>query len=145
MAGMERRRNKRLELTSRLIIKRLDNPDEQEQEVAIEVSDVSKTGLGFYCTIPLEIGAVYEAYLTIWTKEVIHAFVEIVRIEKDEDAFKYSKVLGEKEGILSGISSGANLAAAIIIAKKLGKGKRVITILPDTGERYLSTTLFTGE
>lgn len=92
MAGMERRRNKRLELTSRLIIKRLDNPDEQEQEVAIEVSDVSKTGLGFYCTIPLEIGAVYEAYLTIWTKEVIHAFVEIVRIEKDEDAFKYGAI-----------------------------------------------------
>ena len=92
MAGMERRRNKRLELTSRLIIKRLDNPDEQEQEVAIEVSDVSKTGLGFYCTIPLEIGAVYEAYLTIWTKEVIHAFVEIVRIEKDEDAFKYGGI-----------------------------------------------------
>ena len=92
MAGMERRRNKRLELTSRLIIKSLDNPDEQEQEVAIEVSDVSKTGLGFYCTIPLEIGAVYEAYLTIWTKEVIHAFVEIVRIEKDEDAFKYGGI-----------------------------------------------------
>ena len=89
MAGMERRRNKRLELTSRLIIKRLDNPDEQEQEVAIEVSDVSKTGLGFYCTIPLEIGAVYEAYLTIWTKEVIHAFIEIVRIEKTAENYEY--------------------------------------------------------
>ena len=43
MAGMERRRNKRLELTSRLILKRLDNSDEKEQDVAIEVSDVSKT------------------------------------------------------------------------------------------------------
>lgn len=69
---------------------------------------------------------------------------EIINI-KDEDAFKYAKILGKREGILSGISSGANLAAAIIIAKKLGKGKRVITILPDTGERYLSTSLFTGE
>lgn len=92
MADNERRRNKRLELTSRLVLKRLDNPNAEAEEVAIEVADVSKTGLGFYCTIPLEIGAVYEAYLTIWTKEVIHAFVEIVRIEKVDDAFKYGGI-----------------------------------------------------
>lgn len=91
MEGRERRKNKRLELESRLIIKRLDGGNESEQ-VAIQVSDVSKAGLGFSCTIPLEIGAVYEAYLTIWTKEVIHAFVEIVRIEKDEDTFRYGGV-----------------------------------------------------
>lgn len=69
---------------------------------------------------------------------------EIINI-KDEDAYKYSKILGKEEGILSGISSGANVAAAIIISKKLGKGKKVVTLLPDTGERYLSTSLFTGE
>lgn len=92
MAVDERRKNKRLELTSRLILKRLDNPNDEAEEVAIEVVDVSKTGLGFYCTIPLEIGAVYEAFLTIWTKEVIHAFIEIVRIEKEEDAFKYGGI-----------------------------------------------------
>lgn len=91
MEGRERRKNKRLELESRLIIKRLDGGTESEQ-VAIQVADVSKAGLGFSCTIPLEIGAVYEAYLTIWTKEVIHAFVEIVRIEKDEDTFRYGGV-----------------------------------------------------
>lgn len=91
MEGRERRRNKRLELESRLIIKRLDGGTESEQ-VAIQVADVSKTGLGFSCTIPLEIGAVYEAYLTIWTKEVIHAFVEIVRIEKEEETFRYGGV-----------------------------------------------------
>lgn len=88
----ERRKNKRLELTSRLVLKRLDNPDADAEEVAIEVADVSKTGLGFFCTVPLDIGAVYEAYLTIWTKEVIHAFIEIVRIEKVEDAFKYGGI-----------------------------------------------------
>lgn len=92
MAGFERRKNRRLELSSRLVLKRLDQADAASEEVAIEVVDVSKTGLGFYCTIPLEIGAVYEAFLTIWTKEVIHAFVEIVRIEKEEDAFKYGGI-----------------------------------------------------
>lgn len=92
MAGFERRKNRRLELNSRLILKRLDQADASSEEIAIEVVDVSKTGLGFYCTIPLEIGAVYESFLTIWTKEVIHAFVEIVRIEKEEDAFKYGGV-----------------------------------------------------
>ena len=91
MESRERRKNKRLELESRLIIKRLDGGAESEQ-VAIQVTDVSKTGLGFSCTIPLEIGAVYEAYLTIWTKEVIHAFVEIVRIEKEEETFRYGGV-----------------------------------------------------
>lgn len=77
----------------------------------------------------------------ILDREVID---EIMSIE-DEEAFKYARLLGEKEGILTGISAGANLAAAMKIAKKLGKGKRVLTILPDTGERYLSTVLFNGE
>ena len=50
-----------------------------------------------------------------------------------------------EEGILSGISAGANIAAASIIARKLGEGKRVLTVIPETGERYLSTHLFSGE
>lgn len=91
MENKERRRNKRIELESRLIIKRLDNGTKEEQ-VAIQVADISKAGLGFNCTLPLEIGAVYEAFLTIWTKEVIHAFVEIVRIEKLEDTFRYGGI-----------------------------------------------------
>ena len=75
-----------------LIIKRLDNADLPAEEVAIEVIDVSKTGVGFNCTVPLEIGAVYEAHLTLWTKEVIHAFIEIVRIIKEDDTFKYGGI-----------------------------------------------------
>ena len=88
----ERRKNKRIELESRLIIKRLDGGAEAAEEVAIEIVDVSKTGVGFNCTMPLEIGAVYEAYLTIWNKEVIHAFLEIVRIVKEDDTFKYGAI-----------------------------------------------------
>ncbi len=63
-------------------------------------------------------------------------------IVKDEEALKTSKELASKEGILCGISSGTNVAAAIRLAKKLGKGKTVVTVLPDTAERYFSTPLF---
>ncbi|MBR5540006.1 MAG: cysteine synthase A [Clostridia bacterium] len=65
-----------------------------------------------------------------------------VCIVKDEEALQASKDLAAKEGILCGISSGTNVAAAIRLAKQLGKGKRVVTILPDTAERYFSTPLF---
>ncbi len=63
-------------------------------------------------------------------------------IVSDEDAIRYSKELASKEGIMCGISSGTNVAAAVLLAKKLGKGKTVVTILPDTAERYFSTPLF---
>ncbi len=63
-------------------------------------------------------------------------------IVKDDEALQASKDLAAKEGILCGISSGTNVAAAIKLAKKLGKGKRVVTVLPDTAERYFSTPLF---
>ena len=66
-------------------------------------------------------------------------------IVSDEEALQTSRDLARKEGILCGISSGTNVAAAIKLAKKLGKGKRVITVLPDTAERYFSTPLFDGE
>ncbi len=65
-----------------------------------------------------------------------------VCIVKDEEALQVSKDLAAKEGILCGISSGTNVAAAIRLAKRLGKGKRVVTVLPDTAERYFSTPLF---
>ncbi|MBQ8850713.1 MAG: cysteine synthase A [Clostridia bacterium] len=67
---------------------------------------------------------------------------EDVCIIKDEEALETSKLLAKKEGIMCGISSGTNVAAAIKLAKKLGKGKRVVTVLPDTAERYFSTPLF---
>ena len=65
-----------------------------------------------------------------------------VCIIKDEEALKASKKLASLEGIMCGISSGTNVAAAIKLAKKLGKGKTVVTVLPDTAERYFSTPLF---
>ncbi len=64
-------------------------------------------------------------------------------IINDDEALQTSRDLASKEGILCGISSGTNVAAAIKLAKKLGKGKTVVTVLPDTAERYFSTPLFT--
>ncbi len=65
-----------------------------------------------------------------------------VYIVSDEDAINTAKDLARKEGLMCGISSGTNVAAAIALAKKLGKGKTVVTVLPDTAERYFSTPLF---
>lgn len=66
---------------------------------------------------------------------------EIIQIA-DEDALQTMKALGAKEGILVGPSSGASVFAAIEVAKRLGAGKKVVCIAPDTGERYLSMNLF---
>ena len=68
--------------------------------------------------------------------------IDEVCIIDDEEALNASKDMARYEGILCGISSGTNVAAAIKLARKLGKGKRVLTILPDTAERYFSTPLF---
>ena len=63
-------------------------------------------------------------------------------IVTDEMAIRTSRNLARKEGIMCGISSGTNVAAALELAKKLGRGKTVVTVLPDTAERYFSTPLF---
>ncbi len=60
----------------------------------------------------------------------------------DEEAIGTAKALAREEGLMCGISSGTNVAAAIKLAKQLGKGKTVVTVLPDTAERYFSTPLF---
>lgn len=65
-----------------------------------------------------------------------------IYIVTDEEAIQTAKELASKEGLMCGISSGTNVAAAKKLAKKLGKGKTVVTILPDTAERYFSTPLF---
>ena len=65
-----------------------------------------------------------------------------IHIVTDEDAIKTAKQLASMEGIMCGISSGTNVAAALKLAEKLGEGKTVVTILPDTAERYFSTPLF---
>lgn len=66
---------------------------------------------------------------------------EVIPVE-NEDAFKTAAQLAKKEGVLAGISSGANVWAALKTAEKLGPGKKVLTIICDSGERYLSTQLF---
>jgi cysteine synthase A len=68
---------------------------------------------------------------------------EIIMVS-DRDAFDMVKQLAAKEGILGGSSAGANMFAALQVAKKLGKGKRVVTIAPDSAERYMSKKIFEG-
>lgn len=65
-----------------------------------------------------------------------------IYVVTDEEALNTAKRLAREEGIMCGISSGTNVAAALKLAKKLGKGKTVVTVLPDTAERYFSTPLF---
>ena len=65
-----------------------------------------------------------------------------IYVVTDEEALNTAKRLAREEGLMCGISSGTNVAAAIKLAKKLGKGKTVVTVLPDTAERYFSTPLF---
>lgn len=67
---------------------------------------------------------------------------EEIAIISDEEALQTAKDLARFEGLMCGISSGTNVAAALRLARKLGKGKTVVTILPDTAERYFSTPLF---
>ena len=66
-------------------------------------------------------------------------------IVSDEEAISTARALAREEGLLVGVSSGTNVAAARRLARKLGPGKTVVTLLPDTGERYFSTALFDGE
>lgn len=71
-----------------------------------------------------------------------HEVVDQVISMREEDAREKTLQLARQSGILAGISSGSNLAAAIKVAESLRPGKRVVTVLPDTGERYLSTDIF---
>ena len=68
-----------------------------------------------------------------------------IYIVTDDEAIETAKDLARLEGIMCGISGGTNVAAAKKLAKKLGKGKTVVTVLPDTAERYFSTPLFENE
>jgi cysteine synthase A len=71
---------------------------------------------------------------SVLNREVYHELISV----KDEDSLEMAKQLTRKEGLLVGISAGANLFASLAVARRLGAGKRVVTVLPDTGERYLS-------
>ena len=70
----------------------------------------------------------------ILNREVVDEIISV----GDEDAIAMSRRLTHDEGLLAGISAGANVFAALKVAKRLGRGKRVVTVLPDTGERYLT-------
>lgn len=78
----ERRKNRRIELEGTIQIKNMDGSSEM---AAIQVTDVSKTGMGFDYSGQLTIGTIYEAHLVIWTKEKLHVFLEIVRIKQVGD------------------------------------------------------------
>lgn len=75
---------------------------------------------------------------SIYNKEYVDEIVQV----SDTDAFKTAKDFAEKEGVLIGISSGAAVYAAIEIAKKLGKGKKVLVVSPDGGEKYISMGIY---
>ena len=102
----EKRRAKRMDLECRLMLKRLDNMDaDAAREITVNVVDVSRDGMGFECREQLSIGAVYECFLTIWTKETIHCFVEIIRmLRKDDDIFYGGIFIGMSEPDISRIS-----------------------------------------
>jgi cysteine synthase A len=74
---------------------------------------------------------------SVLNRQVYDELIEV----KDEDAYAVTSRLTREEGLLVGISSGANVFASLQVAKKLGSGKRVVTMLCDTGERYLSVSL----
>ncbi|MGL5150480.1 MAG: cysteine synthase A [Clostridium sp.] len=73
-----------------------------------------------------------------YSKEYVDEVIQVT----DEDAFKTAKEFGAKEGVLVGISSGAAIYAALQVAKKLGKGKKVLVVAPDGGEKYISMGLY---
>lgn len=71
-----------------------------------------------------------------------NGIVDEVITVTEEESFEYARLMGTEEGILVGISSGASIAIALKVAKKLGKGKKVVTIAPDGGEKYISMGLY---
>ncbi|MCR5266978.1 MAG: PilZ domain-containing protein [Lachnospiraceae bacterium] len=79
----EKRKAKRLVLDANLVMNRIDSG--KHDLIPVEIVDLSTNGIGFKCDQVLEINSVYEAELTIWTKEVIHAFVNLVRLDNSGD------------------------------------------------------------
>jgi cysteine synthase A len=74
----------------------------------------------------------------VLNKEIIDEIVPV----SDDGAWMMARRLAREEGLLVGISSGANACAAVQVARRMGSGHTVVVILPDTGERYLSTGVF---
>ena len=83
----EKRKSTRTGLQAALLLKRIDQ--QTGEKVAIQIKDVSQNGIGFWCDRELDLGAIYECNLTLWTKEVIQCFLEIIREEKSKDEYTY--------------------------------------------------------
>lgn len=86
----ERRRSLRTEMPAELLLKKVDQ--QTGEKINILIKDVSKDGIGFWSEKELTMGDVYECDLTIWTKEVIHCFLGIVRIEEENGGYAYGTV-----------------------------------------------------
>lgn len=87
----DKRKHKRLELSGEILIKELGAAGDGES-ADIEIHDCSRDGLGFTTDKPLTVGSNYEANLTLWNKDKIHVFIQIVRAEKEGDLFHYGGI-----------------------------------------------------
>lgn len=86
----ERRKSKRLDLDVSVQLERLDFEGVTTLKyVRVDVTDISKTGIGFKCGQVLETGTYYDAKLQIWTKEIINTVIEIVRVAEEDDSYHY--------------------------------------------------------
>lgn len=89
----EKRRNKRLDLGVDVQLERLDEAGVTTLKyVHVDVTDISKSGIGFRCQNKLDIGSYYDTKIQIWTKEVIDSVIEIVRCDSNEDGYRYGAV-----------------------------------------------------
>lgn len=114
--------------------KKLKEKNYSTKIIAVEPEKSTVLSGGTHC--PHKIQGIAAGFVPdIIDKSVIDEYVQV----SDEDSFEYVRTVARKEGLLLGISSGAALAGAIKVAKKLGKGKKVLFIAPDGGIRYLST------
>lgn len=111
----EKRKAKRLVLDAHLIMNRIDSG--KHDLIPVSIVDISKNGVGFTCNQLLEMGSVYEAELTIWTKEVIHTFVNIIRFDNSGDENVYG---GTFVGLTEHDSSKIEIYDLFDEAKKAG-------------------------
>ncbi len=81
----EKRRNRRMVLNAHLVMKRVG--EAEGERVPVDIIDISKGGLGFTCGKPLTMNAIYEMDLTIWTKDVIHTFINITRFDSNKNMY----------------------------------------------------------
>ena len=94
----ERRRARRMRLESTITVRRIDSGI--DEEVTIEIKDISKSGIGFFCTEILEVGSIYQSSIIIWTKEIIPVLLKIVR-EVERKSFMVQNLWDCRKSICS--------------------------------------------